>query len=128
MNQGEFTEHQLLQPDTVAEMHNITSRTGGDFMQTGYGSGWAKSQTEPRQMWDITFQPRGFRGHGGRFWGYGSAMPMVEDGEGAYGYVLQINTSMVESLEEPWFFGIQANLQDLLLSQAHRMYKSSTDG
>ena len=55
-------------------------------------------------------------------------MYMVEDGEGAYGYVLLINMSTVESLEEPWFFSIQTNLQDLLLSQAHRMYKSSTDG
>ena len=96
-------------------------------MQTGYGFGWASFQTEPRQMWDITFQPRGFQGHGGRDWGYGSAMYMVEDGEGTYGYVLLINTIMVVSLEEAWFFGIQANLQDLFLGQAHRMYKSSTD-
>ena len=57
-------------------------------------------------MWDIIFQPRFFQGHGGRDWGYGSAMFMVEERDGAYGYVLLINNSMVESVEEQWFFSI----------------------
>jgi hypothetical protein len=78
-------------------------------------------------MWDFVFHPRGFQGHRGRYWGYGSAMYMVEESDWAYGYILLINTSMVASVDEPWFFGIQANLQDLLLGEAHRLCSSTKD-
>jgi len=125
MNQGKFGEYQLLQPETIAVMHQSTSETHGDFMQTGYGYGWGIFQQEPRQMWDITFRPRGFQGHGGRTWGYSSAMYMVDDAKGACGYILLMNHSMVESMDYPWAFSIQFNIQDLILGEAYRIYQAS---
>jgi CubicO group peptidase (beta-lactamase class C family) len=127
MNDGEFEGYQLLKPETVRLMHDSKSQTSGDFMQVGYGYGWGRYQKEPRQMWDITFQPRGYQGHGGRYWGYGSAMYMVEEKEGAYGYVLLINNSMVESMDDPWVFAIQMNIQDLILAEAYRLYQASLE-
>jgi CubicO group peptidase (beta-lactamase class C family) len=124
MNQGKSGDFQLLQADTVAMMHNRVSGTSGDFMQVGYGYGWGLFQEAPRQMWDITYQPRGFQGHGGRFWGYSSAMYMVEEEQGAYGFVLLINNSMAESLDTPWAFAIQLNLQDFILQEAYRIYQT----
>jgi hypothetical protein len=76
-------------------------------------------------MWDITFQPRGYKGHGGRYWGYAGTMFMVEEEQGAYGYVLLVNTSMVGKFDWPWVFAIQANIQDLILGEAYRVYQDS---
>jgi len=125
MNQGEFEGYQLLQPETVALMHTPIKSNGGDFMQTGYGYGWGIYKEDLHQMWDITFRPRGFQGHGGRTWGYSSAMYMVDDAEGSYGYILLMNHSMVESIDPPWFFSIQMNIQDILLGEAHRYFQDS---
>jgi len=94
-------------------------------MQIGYGYGWGIYQKEPRQMWDITFHPRGYQGHGGRTWGYNSAMYMVEENQGAYGYILLMNHSMVESMDYPWAFSIQFNIQDSILGEAYRVYQAS---
>jgi CubicO group peptidase (beta-lactamase class C family) len=125
MNQGGFDDYQLLQPETVSLMHSSASQVSGDFMQIGYGYGWGIYQKEPRQMWDITFHPRGYQGHGGRTWGYSSAMYMVEENQGAYGYILLMNHSMVESMDFPWVFSIQFNIQDLILGEAYRIYQAS---
>ena len=125
MNQGEFEGYQLLQPETVALMHKSIKSSGGDFMQTGYGYGWGTFQEEPRQMWDITYQPRGYQGHGGGYFGYAGAMFMVEEDEGAYGYVLLSNTNDVTKRDWAWKFAIQVNIQDLILQEAHRMYQAS---
>jgi CubicO group peptidase (beta-lactamase class C family) len=124
MNQGRLGGFQLLQPDTVALMHQSVSVTHDDFMQVGYGYGWAIFQKETRQMWDITFQPRGFQGHGGRTWGYSSAMYMVDDASGVYGYILLINYSMVEAMDDPWVFSIQMNIQDIILGEASRLVQA----
>jgi CubicO group peptidase (beta-lactamase class C family) len=123
MNQGRFGEVQLLQPETVALMHQSMSETYGDFLQVGYGYGWSLYQHEPRQMWDIIFRPRGFQGHGGRTWGYSSAMYMVDEKDGAYGYILLMNHSMVESMDQPMYFSVQFNIQDILLGEAYQLYQ-----
>jgi CubicO group peptidase (beta-lactamase class C family) len=125
MNQGSFENYQLLHPENINLMHSKTSKTSDDFMQVGYGYGWGIFQEESRQMWDITFQPRGFQGHGGRYFGYSSAIYMVEEEQGAYGYVLLANHSMVESFDEPWVFAIQHNIQDLILQEAYKIYQYS---
>jgi CubicO group peptidase (beta-lactamase class C family) len=125
MNQGELDGFQLLQPKTVNLMHSRASSTMDDFMQVGYGYGWSLYQEESRQMWDITYQPRGYQGHGGRYWGYSSQMQMVAEEDGAYGFVMLINTSMVEAMDYPWIFAIQYNIQDLILQEAYRMYQDS---
>jgi hypothetical protein len=70
----------------------------------------------------MTLQPRGYQGHGGRYWGYSAGMYMVEETDGAYGYVLLINTSTAESTDFPWYFSIQANIQDSILQEAYRRY------
>ena len=53
-----------------------------------------------------------------------SAMYMVEDEAGTYGYVLLMNTSTVESVDDPWTFSIKLKLQDLILDEAHRLYQA----
>jgi CubicO group peptidase (beta-lactamase class C family) len=122
MNQGKFKDYQLLSPGSIKLMHTQASEASADFMQAGYGLGWSILQEAPRQVWDITFQPRGQQGHGGRSWGYSGAMYMVEE-EGAYGYVFLVNNSMVESLDNPWALVIQDNIQDLILQEAYRIYR-----
>ena len=96
-------------------------------MQRGYGYGWGIFQEEPLQMGDITFQPRGYQGHGGGYYGYAGAMFVVEEEQGAYGYVLLTNTNEVAKRDWPWKFAIQVNIQDLILQEAHRMYQDSLD-
>jgi CubicO group peptidase (beta-lactamase class C family) len=127
MNQGNYQNYQLLNPETIRLMHSKISNTSADFMQEGYGYGWGIFQDEPRQMWDITFQPRGFQGHGGRYFGYSSAMYMVEEEQRAYGYIMLANHSMVESFDLPWVFAIQNNIQDLILQEAYEMYQDSME-
>lgn len=125
MNRGMFEGHQLLQPETVALMHRGMRSSGGDFLQQGYGYGWGIFQEGPLQMWDITFQPRGYQGHGGGYFGYSGAMFMVEEEQGAYGYILLINTNDVADGDWPWTFAITVNIQDLILGEAYRMYQNS---
>jgi CubicO group peptidase (beta-lactamase class C family) len=127
MNHGEFDGYQLLQPETVALMHSTVSDSNADFMGVGYGYGWGLFQEEPRQLWDITYQPRGMGGHGGQDWGYSSAMYMVEAEGGAYGYVVLMNIGTVESSEDPWTFSIKINIQDLILEEAHRLGRASSN-
>jgi hypothetical protein len=76
-------------------------------------------------MWDITYQPRGYQGHSGRYWGYNVSMCMVDEKDGAYGYILLMNHSMVESMDQPMYFSIQANIQDLILGEAYQMYQDT---
>jgi CubicO group peptidase (beta-lactamase class C family) len=123
MNQGEFEGYQLLQRETATLMHRPIRSSGGAFMQRGYGYGWGTFAEEPQQMGDITFQPRGHQGHGGGFYGYSGAMFMVEEEQGAYGYVLLTNTNEVAKRDWPWKFAIQINIQDLILSEAYVMYQ-----
>jgi hypothetical protein len=52
-------------------------------------------------------------------------MYMVDDADGAYGYILLMNHSMVDSMDLPWVFSIQMNIQDLILGEAYRMYQVS---
>ena len=94
-------------------------------MQRGYGYGWAIFAEEPQQMGGITFQPRGHQGHGGGYYGYAGAMFMVEEEQGAYGYVLLMNTNDVAEEDWPWTFAIQVNVQDLILGEAYQMYQNS---
>jgi hypothetical protein len=96
-------------------------------MQIGYGYGWGMYKKEPHQMWDITFQPRGYQGHGGSYWGYNSAMFMVEEEQGAYGVVLLTNTGHIGKSDHPWHFATRLNIQDLILDEAYRMYQDSLD-
>jgi CubicO group peptidase (beta-lactamase class C family) len=125
MNLGKFEGYQLLQPDTVSLMHSRATSTSGDFMQVAYGYGWGIYQNESRQMWDITFNPRGYQGHGGRYWGYNGVMYMVDEVDGAYGFILLMNHSMVETMDEPWAMSVHMNIQDLVLDEAYQMYQAS---
>ena len=50
---------------------------------------------------------------------------MVEEEEGAYGFVLLTNTHEVAKRDWPWKFAIQINIQDLILQEAHRMYQAA---
>ena len=127
MNEGRINDIQLLKTETVAKMHQSTIEATGDFMQTGYGYGWGRFQVSPRQMWDITYQPRGYQGHGGRYWGYSSAMYMVDTQQDAYGYALLMNISMVENMDYPWVFAIQNNIQDLILQQAYALSQTASN-
>jgi CubicO group peptidase (beta-lactamase class C family) len=125
INQGKFLRFQLLMPENIDLMHTLESETNGDFLQVGYGYGWGIFRDDPWQMWDMTFKPHGFQGHGGRYLGYSSAMYMVQEEVGGYGYVMLMNTGMTESQDMPWFFSIQFNIQDSLLQEAQRLYQAS---
>ena len=127
MNKGRHGNFQLLQPETISLMHSPIRTQGGDFMQVGYGYGWGIYQDEPRQMWDITFQPRGYQGHGGSYLGYLGAMYMVEEQQGAYGYVLLTNTSHVVKTDYPWHFATNLNIGNLILQEAHRIFQASVN-
>jgi hypothetical protein len=50
---------------------------------------------------------------------------MVNDAEGAYGYILLVNHSMIEAMDDPMYFSVQFNIQDLIYQEAHRMYQDS---
>jgi hypothetical protein len=106
-------------------MHRKTETSGGAFMQIGYGYGWGIFRKQPQQMWDITFKPRGYQGHGGAYWGYSSAMFMVEEEQGAYGYVLLINTAHVGKADSPWDIAIKGNTGNIILSKAYLMYQDT---
>lgn len=125
LNDGSYNGTQLLTPESIMIMHSQASETQDDFLQEGYGFGWAIFQEESRQMWDLTFNPRGYQGHGGRTWGYSSVMAMVDQGDGGYGFVMLVNTSMTESIDQPWFFTTQYHIQDRFLAEANRLYQQS---
>jgi CubicO group peptidase (beta-lactamase class C family) len=125
MNQGEFEGYQLLQPETVAMMHRPIRSSGGDFLQRGYGYGWGMFEEEPVQIGDITFQPRGYQGHSGGYYGYQGFMFMVEEDQGAYGYVLLSNTNHVAKNDWPWRFATTLNIGNLILGEAYWMYQDS---
>jgi CubicO group peptidase (beta-lactamase class C family) len=127
MNQGEFEGYKLLQPESLALMHKKTETSGGDFLQIGYGYGWGIYRKESWQMWDITFEPRGYQGHGGTYWGYSSAMFMVQEEEGTYGYVLLMNTGHVGKADSPWDIAIKLNIGNAILQESHRLYLDSLD-
>ena len=54
-------------------------------------------------------------------------MYMVEEQEGAYGAVILMNHSKVETDDDAWVFSIQMNIQDYILGEAYRIYQSSLD-
>ena len=76
-------------------------------------------------MWDITFQPRGYQGHGGSDWGYWGSMFMVEEEQGAYGYVLLTNTGTSGSVDFQSVIATKVNIGDLILGEAYRIYQDS---
>jgi CubicO group peptidase (beta-lactamase class C family) len=123
MNEGKYGNIQILKPETVVLMHSLISESRDDFMQVGYGLGWSLYQENPRQMWDITFNPRGYQGHSGRDFGYNGAMFMVDQKDGTYGMVILMNHSMVESMDQPWLFAIQHNIWELIHNEAERLYR-----
>ena len=118
MSGGQSGDFQLLQPETVALMHSQAVRGGGDFMMAGTGMGWSLFTDEPREMWGEMMDLRGMQGHGGADYGYRASMFMVEGDDGAYGYVMLADVSLLsEELDFAWFLAIDKGIEALLLQE-----------
>jgi hypothetical protein len=50
---------------------------------------------------------------------------MVEEEQGAYGYVLLTNAGHSGNPDWPWHFATKVNIGDLVLGGAYRMYQDS---
>lgn len=127
MNGGESSGHQLLQPETVELMHSLAVRGGGDFMMVGTGMGWSLYDDKPREMWGKMINTRGMQGHGGAADGYRASMFFVKENDGAYGYVMMVDVSLLsEELDFAWFLAIDKGIEALLLQEgAERLAQAS---
>jgi CubicO group peptidase (beta-lactamase class C family) len=127
MNDGQSGGYQLLQPETVALMHSPVVRGGGDFMMSGGGMGWSIFTREPREMWGKTIDLHGMQGHGGADYGYRASMFMVDGDNGAYGYVMLADVSLLsEELDFAWFLAIDKGIEALVLQEgSERLARAS---
>lgn len=118
MNGGRSVGFQLLQPETVALMHSQAVEGGGDFMMAGTGMGWSLYADEPREMWGKVIDLRAMQGHGGADYGYRASMFMVDSDDGAYGYIMLADVSLLsEELDFAWFLAIDKGIEALLLKE-----------
>jgi CubicO group peptidase (beta-lactamase class C family) len=118
MNAGQSGGFQLLRPETVALMHSQAVRGGGDFMMAGSGMGWSLFTDVPREMWGKMIDLRGMQGHGGADYGYRASMFMIDGDDGAYGYVMLADVSLLsEELDFAWFLAIDKGIEALLLQE-----------
>jgi CubicO group peptidase (beta-lactamase class C family) len=133
MNQGQAGGVQLLQPETVALMHEraVSFPLGqGDLNQVSYGLGLGHFREIPWSVWGHLYDMHGATGHGGSWWGYQAQMWFVEEKEGGYGIVLLTNTESDFKAEarELWLFASPLRLQVLLMEEASRMYAQTVGG
>jgi CubicO group peptidase (beta-lactamase class C family) len=131
LNQGRVGRFQLLQPETVALMHEeaVSFPLGhADLNQVSYGLGLGHIRDEPWSAWGHLYDMHGATGHGGSWWGYQGQMWFVERGEGGYGIILLINTESDFKAEARglWLFASPLKLQVLLMEEAALMYQQET--
>ncbi|MFC2046641.1 hypothetical protein ACFLTC_03870, partial [Chloroflexota bacterium] len=82
------------------------------------GMGWSLFVDQPREMWGKMIDLRGMQGHGGADYGYRASMYFVEEDDGAYGYVMLADVSLLsEDLDFAWFLAIDKSIEALLLHE-----------
>jgi CubicO group peptidase (beta-lactamase class C family) len=127
MNQGRANGVQLLQPETVALMHQeaVSFPPGyGDLNQVSYGLGLGHIRKQPWQIWGHFYDMHGATGHGGSWFGYQGQMWFVEEDSGSYGIILLTNTEFDFKAEarNMWMFASPLKLQVLLMEEAAARY------
>jgi CubicO group peptidase (beta-lactamase class C family) len=114
MNQGELSGIRILQPESVALMHDRAVRLAfRDFNNLGLygmGLGW--------MLWDD-----GLQGHSGNIPGFAAEMIFREQPEGGYGLVLMMNAGCSLRCDKAWYDAHWLAIRDLLLQEASRLYR-----
>jgi CubicO group peptidase (beta-lactamase class C family) len=122
LNQGQVGDVQLLEPETVAEMHKPQVYSKVDLGMEAYGYGWTRYQQAPWQFWGTFFQFFGAGGHGGGDIGYRTRIYAVEKGEGGFGVIVLTNTENFFKPDDLWLFSTYLQLETLLMEQAQRLW------
>jgi CubicO group peptidase (beta-lactamase class C family) len=122
MNQGQVGDVQLLEPETVAEMHKARVTSSADLGMAAAGYGWTLYQREPWEFWGSFFQFYGAGGHGGSDIGYRARIYMVEEDEGGFGVIVLTNTANFFKWDDLWFFSTYLQLETLLMEEAQRLW------
>lgn len=125
LNAGAANDAQILQPQSVALMHEMAVLTegGGDLNQAGYGLGVAQMNVQPWQFWGHFYDMQGAIGHGGSTWGTVGQMWFVKQDSGGYGIVLLTNVDRdFEPDDYLRFFAIDYRIQVELLAEAAVRY------
>jgi CubicO group peptidase (beta-lactamase class C family) len=122
MNQGQVGDVQLLEPETVAEMHKARVTSSADLGMAAAGYGWTLYQQAPWEFWGSFFQFYGAGGHGGSDIGYRARVLMVEEDEGGFGVIVLTNTANFFKGDDLWFFSTYLQLETLLMEEAQRLW------
>jgi CubicO group peptidase (beta-lactamase class C family) len=122
LNQGQVGDVQLLEPETVAEMHGPKVFSKADLGMEAYGYGWTRYRQEPWQFWGSFFQFFGAGGHGGGDVGYRTRIYAVEKDEGGFGVIVLTNTENFFKPDDLWFFSTYLQLETLLMEEAQRLW------
>jgi CubicO group peptidase (beta-lactamase class C family) len=122
LNQGRVGDVQLLEPETVAEMHKARIYSTVDLGMEGYGYGWTRYRQAPWQFWGSFFQFYGAGGHGGGDIGYRTRIYAVDKGEGGFGVIVLTNTQNWFKSYSLWFFGCYMQIETLWMEEAERLW------
>jgi CubicO group peptidase (beta-lactamase class C family) len=122
LNQGQVDGVQLLESETVGEMHKARVYSKADLGMEAYGYGWTRYQQAPWQFWGTLFQFFGAGGHGGGDVGYRTRIYAVEKEEGGFGVILLTNTESFFKRDDLWFFSTYLQLETLLMEEAQRLW------
>lgn len=118
MNEGKYGDARILQPESVALMHQEHKDIGGyDFGQLdfeGGGLGW--------WLWT-----EGREGHNGNVPGFSAAMVMQETAAGTNGIILMINVGCSFRCDQDWFHAYFVTIRELLLEEARLATASQED-
>lgn len=114
MNRGEFSGIRILQPESVALMHDravpLSFRDFNNLGMHGMGLGW--------MLWDD-----GLQGHSGNVPGFAAEMIFREEPEGGSGLVLMMNAGCSLKCDKDWYSAYWLAIRDLLLQEASRLYR-----
>jgi CubicO group peptidase (beta-lactamase class C family) len=122
MNQGQAGAVQILEPETVIEMHRPRVRSSADLGMEASGYGWTLYRQAPWEFWGTFFQFLGAGGHGGGDIGYRTRIYAVEREEGGFGVIVLTNTANFFKTDTLWFFSTYLQIETLLLEEAQRLW------
>jgi CubicO group peptidase (beta-lactamase class C family) len=122
LNQGRVGEVQVLEPETVARMHQARVYSTADLGMEAYGYGWTRYRQAPWQFWGTVIQFYGAGGHGGGDIGYRTRIYAVDKDEGGFGVIVLTNTQNWFKTDTLWYFGIYLQLETLLMEEAQRLW------
>jgi CubicO group peptidase (beta-lactamase class C family) len=128
MNEGRIGDVQLLEPESVAEMHQLRIASSVDVGMAGSGYGWTHFRREPWEYWGSFFQFYGAQGHGGSDIGYRARIYMVERDVGGFGVILLTNTANFLKEDMLWYFSTYLQLETMLMEEAERLWTETKTG